>query len=164
MSKNQAKLNKLTAPAPSGTGGGGTGGSSGGGGAGGGGGGIVYKGPATGAARTAVAFAMAQIGKPYVWGGTGPDGFDCSGLVMTAWANAGVQIPRTTYAQWAALPHIPTASIQPGDLVYYDGEGHVAMYVGNNMIVDAPQPGENVEEISMDMSWYTQTFNGAARP
>ena len=72
VSKNQAKLNKLTAPAPSGTGGGGTGGSSGGGGAGGGGGGIVYKGPATGAARTAVAFAMAQIGKPYVWGGTGP--------------------------------------------------------------------------------------------
>ena len=83
---------------------------------------------------------------------------------MTAWANAGVQIPRTTYAQWAALPHISDRDIQPGDLVYYDGEGHVAMYVGNGMIVDAPQPGENVEEISMDMSWYAQTFNGAARP
>ncbi|HUK68985.1 MAG TPA: NlpC/P60 family protein [Streptosporangiaceae bacterium] len=168
VAKNRKELNKLTAPAPTGgsggTGGRGTGGSGGTGGSSGGGGGIVYSGPATGAARTAVAFAMAQIGKPYVWGGTGPDGFDCSGLVMTAWANAGVQIPRTTYSQWAALPHTSTSSIQPGDLLYYDGEGHVAMYVGNNMIVDAPQPGENVEEIPMDTSWYTQTFDGVARP
>jgi peptidoglycan DL-endopeptidase CwlO len=153
IAKNQAELNKLTAPPPSTTTGGG-----------GGGGGIIYHGPASGAARVAVSFALAQIGKPYVWGGTGPGGYDCSGLVMAAWAQAGVSIPRTTYDQWAALPHVSSADIKPGDLLYYDAEGHVAMYVGNNMIVDAPQAGMNVEEIPMSTSWYAQTFDGAARP
>ncbi len=162
IAKNQAELNKLTAPAPSGN----TPSSGGGGGGGGAGGGIVYHGPATGAAGNAVAFAVSQIGAPYVWGGTGPysAGYDCSGLVMTAWAAAGVQIPRTTYAQWASLPHVATADIQPGDLLYYDADGHVAIYVGNNKIVDAPTPGENVEEIPMSTSWYAQNFDGAARP
>ena len=130
------------------------------------GGGIIYHGPATGAARIAVAFAMSQIGSPYVWGGTGPysAGYDCSGLVMAAWAAAGVQIPRTSYDQWAALPHVSSADIRPGDLIYYDAEGHVAMYVGNNMLVDAPQPGQNVEEMPMSTPWYAQNFDGAARP
>ena len=113
-----------------------------------------------------VSFALSQLGAPYTWGGNGPysSGYDCSGLVMTAWAQAGVQIPRTSYDQYAALPHVPTADIQPGDLLYYDGEGHVAMYVGNNMIVDAPQPGETVEQIPMSTSWYAQSFDGAVRP
>jgi cell wall-associated NlpC family hydrolase len=151
IASNQAELSKLTAPPVSATPASG---------------GIIYHGPATGAARVAVSFALSQIGAPYVYGGTGPynAGYDCSGLVMTAWAAAGVQIPRTTYDQWAALPHISTASIKPGDLMYYDGEGHVAMYVGNGMIVDAPQPGQTVEEIPMSTSWYAQTFDGAARP
>ncbi|MGE5286002.1 MAG: NlpC/P60 family protein [Micromonosporaceae bacterium] len=147
VAKNRSELAKLTAPAS----------------------GTVSGGPTTpvagaGAARVAVAFALAQIGKPYVWGGTGPNGYDCSGLVQAAWAAAGVSIPRTTYDQWASLPHVSSSDIQPGDLLLYDAEGHVSIYVGNGMIVDAPQQGENVEEIPQSSSWYASNFDGAVRP
>jgi cell wall-associated NlpC family hydrolase len=117
---------------------------------------------------TAVQFVLTQAADhcPYVFGATGPcaDGFDCSGLVQAAWAAAGLSIPRDTYEQWAALPHIPSSDIQPGDLLYYDGEGHVAMYVGNGMIVDAPQTGLDVEEIPENTSWYAENFDGAVQP
>ena len=86
-----------------------------------------YTGPTSSQADKAVAFAYAQLGKPYQWGATGPDSFDCSGLAQAAWAAAGVAIPRDTYEQWAALPHIPESEIVPGDLLYYNGIGHVAM-------------------------------------
>ena len=99
-----------------------------------------------------------------MWGATGPSSYDCSGLVQEAWASAGVSIPRTTYEQWAALPHVPMSSIQPGDLVFFDGEGHVGIYVGNNMIIDAPQPGMTVEKVSLSSSWYALNLDGAARP
>lgn len=122
----------------------------------------------SGNAAKAVAFVlqMAADNCPYVYGATGPcsAGFDCSGLQQAAWAAAGVSIPRDTYEQWAALPHISSSDIQPGDLLYYDGEGHVAMYVGNNMIVDAPQTGEDVTERPMSESWYASNFDGAVRP
>jgi peptidoglycan DL-endopeptidase CwlO len=124
----------------------------------------AYTGPTTTQAQQAVAFAYAQLGKPYVWGATGPDSYDCSGLVMAAWASAGISIPRDTYEQWAALPHVPMSSIQPGDLIYFDGVGHVAIYVGSNMIIDAPQPGEYVEKVSLSSSWYAANLDGAARP
>ena len=124
----------------------------------------VYTGPTTTQADKAVAFAYAQLGKPYVWGATGPDSYDCSGLVQAAWAAAGVSIPRVTYDQWAALPHISASSLQPGDLLFYDGEGHVAMYVGNNYIIDAPQTGLDVEKIPMTTGWYAANFDGAVRP
>jgi peptidoglycan DL-endopeptidase CwlO len=124
----------------------------------------TYTGPTSTQAEQAVAFAYAQLGKPYQWGATGPDSYDCSGLVQAAWAAAGVAIPRDTYEQWAALPHIASSDIQPGDLLYYDGVGHVAMYVGDGYIIDAPQTGMDVERIPMDTSWYAQTFVGAARP
>jgi len=75
-----------------------------------------------------------------------------------------VSIPRDTYEQWAALPHIAMSSLQPGDLLYYNGIGHVAMYVGNGYIIDAPSPGMSVEKISMNTSWYASTLDGAARP
>jgi cell wall-associated NlpC family hydrolase len=125
-----------------------------------------YTGPTGTQADTAVAFAFAQLGCPYVYGATGPcnQGFDCSGLVMAAWASAGVTIPRDTYEQWAALPHIPVADIKPGDLLYYNGIGHVAIYVGGGMIIDAPTPGEVVRELPMDTSWYADNFDGAAVP
>jgi len=125
-----------------------------------------YTGPTTTQADKAVAFAFAQLGCPYVYGSTGPcaDGFDCSGLVMSAWASAGVTIPRDTYEQWAALPHISESDIVPGDLLYYNGIGHVAMYVGGGMIIDAPTPGRDVEEVPMDESWYADNFDGAAVP
>ena len=123
-----------------------------------------YTGPTSTQAGKAVAFTYAQLGKPYQWGATGPGSFDCSGLVQAAWAAAGVAIPRDTYEQWAALPHIATSAIQPGDLLYYDGEGHVAMYVGGGYIIDAPQTGEDVEKIPMNTGWYAATFDGAVRP
>jgi peptidoglycan DL-endopeptidase CwlO len=127
---------------------------------------ITYTGPTSTQADKAVQFAYDQLGCPYVYGATGPcaDGFDCSGLVQAAWAAAGVSIPRDTYEQWAALPHIPESDIVPGDLLYYNGIGHVAMYVGNGYIIDAPQPGMDVERVPMDESWYADNFDGAAEP
>jgi peptidoglycan DL-endopeptidase CwlO len=124
----------------------------------------TYTGPTATQGEQAVAFAYAQLGKPYQWGATGPGSYDCSGLVQAAWAAAGVAIPRDTYEQWAALPHIATSAIQPGDLLYYDGVGHVAMYVGDGYIIDAPQTGLDVEKIPMSTDWYAATFVGAARP
>ena len=124
----------------------------------------TYTGPASSQADKAVAFAYAQLGKPYQWGATGPSSFDCSGLAQAAWASAGVAIPRDTYEQWAALPHIASSAIQPGDLLYYDGVGHVAIYVGDGYIIDAPQTGMDVEKIPMDTGWYASTLVGAARP
>jgi peptidoglycan DL-endopeptidase CwlO len=125
---------------------------------------VTYTGPTTTQADKAVAFAYAQIGKPYVWGGTGPNGFDCSGLVQAAWAAAGVAIPRTTYEDWDELPHIPVSEMQPGDLVIYNGEGHVGMYVGNGYIIDAPHTGEDVERVPYDESWYIDNEDGVLRP
>ncbi len=124
----------------------------------------TYTGPTNTQAEKAVAFAYAQLGKPYVWGATGPGAYDCSGLVQAAWEAAGVTIPRVTYDQWAALPHISASSLQPGDLMYYEGEGHVAMYVGGNYIIDAPRTGLTVEKIPMNTDWYAANFDGAVRP
>ena len=154
LAKNQAQLNKLTAPPEISTPRS-SGASSGG---------ITYTGPAAGAARTAIQFALAQVGKPYVWGATGPDAYDCSGLVQAAWAHAGVSIPRTTYDMWSAVPHLPGSSIQPGDLLEYDAQGHVSMYIGNGKIVDAPQPGQNVEVLPMNASWYAQNSTEPSGP
>ena len=125
-----------------------------------------YSGPTDTQAGKVVAFAYAQLGCPYVYGGTGPCqlGFDCSGLAMSAWAAAGVQIPRDSYEQWAALPHVPTSSLEPGDLLIYNGEGHVAIYVGGGYIIDAPQTGMNVEKIPMSTPWYADNLDGALRP
>jgi cell wall-associated NlpC family hydrolase len=127
---------------------------------------VSYSGPTSTQADKAVAFVYAQLGCPYVFGATGPChmGFDCSGLVQAAWAAAGVAIPRTTYEDWAQLPHISLSSIEPGDLILYNGEGHVAMYVGNGDIIDAPQTGMDVERIPMSESWYADNTDGAVRP
>ena len=126
----------------------------------------VYAGPTGSQSDTAVAFVFKQLGCPYSYGSTGPCsvGFDCSGLVSKAWAAAGITIPRDTYSQWAALPHISESAIQPGDLLFYNGIGHVAMYVGGGMIIDAPTEGEPLREISMKTAWYADSLDGAARP
>lgn len=120
----------------------------------------------SGNARAAVQFAENAQGCQYVYGATGPcsAGFDCSGLAQAAWAAAGVSIPRDTYSQWAALPHVSMSSIQPGDLIYFDGEGHVGVYIGNNTIIDAPQTGSPVQQHSLSDSWYASTVDGAVRP
>jgi peptidoglycan DL-endopeptidase CwlO len=122
--------------------------------------------PASGSqADKAVAFAYAALGCPYLYGGTScHPGYDCSGLVQAAWAAAGVAIPRDTYEQWGALTHIPMSDLAPGDLIYYNGESHVAMYVGGGDIIDAPQTGMDVEKIPMSTPWYAQGEDGAVRP
>jgi peptidoglycan DL-endopeptidase CwlO len=123
-----------------------------------------YTGSTSTQAGKAVAFAYAQLGKPYQWGATGPGAYDCSGLVQAAWSAAGVSIPRTTYDQWASLPHVSTSALEPGDLLFFDGIGHVAMYVGGGYMIDAPRTGLNVEKVSINTSWYQASLVGAARP
>jgi peptidoglycan DL-endopeptidase CwlO len=122
--------------------------------------------PASGSqANKAVAFAYGAIGCPYLYGGTSCEpGYDCSGLVQAAWAAAGVSIPRDTYEQWAALPHIPMSDLEPGDLIYFAGESHVGMYVGGGYLIDAPQTGMDVEKVSLSESWYAENEDGAVRP
>lgn len=89
----------------------------------------------------ALSYAVRQIGKPYVWGAEGPDSFDCSGLTSQAWAHAGRVIPRTSQEQWASLPRVPMSELRPGDLViYFPKATHVAMYLGDGMVVQAPAP------------------------
>jgi cell wall-associated NlpC family hydrolase len=125
-----------------------------------------YVGPTDTQAGKVVAFAYAQLGCPYVYGGTGPCplGFDCSGLAQAAWAAAGVEIPRDSYSQWAALPHVPLDSLEPGDLLIYNSEGHVAIYVGGGYLIDAPETGRDVEKIPMSTPWYADNIDGALRP
>jgi cell wall-associated NlpC family hydrolase len=125
---------------------------------------VAYTGPTSSQAGQAVAFAYAQLGKPYVWGAAGPGSYDCSGLVSAAWSSAGVSIPRTTYDQWASLPHIPMSDLQPGDLILYNGESHVSIYVGGGFIIDAPHTGAVVEKIPESTSWYAAGADGAVRP
>ncbi|WP_086693555.1 C40 family peptidase [Streptomyces recifensis] len=100
---------------------------------------------ATSAAARAVAFATAQLGKPYVWGAEGPDSFDCSGLTSQAWADAGTPIPRTSQEQWRQLSHVNVTEMRPGDLIIYFADAtHVGMYVGDGKIIHAPRPGRTV--------------------
>jgi peptidoglycan DL-endopeptidase CwlO len=124
-----------------------------------------YKGPTKTQAEKAVAFAYDQLGCPYVYGGTGPcaDGFDCSGLTQAAWAAAGVSIERTSYDQWDSLPHVSEADLEPGDIMVFNGAGHVGIYVGNNKLIDAPHTGADVELVSFS-GWYQETYDGAVRP
>ncbi|MER6952752.1 C40 family peptidase [Streptomyces sp. NPDC000618] len=94
----------------------------------------------------AVRYALRQIGKPYEWGAEGPRTYDCSGLTSEAWGHAGTPIPRTSEEQWARLPRIPLTELRPGDLVIYFPEAtHVAMYLGEGKVVQAPRTGEKVK-------------------
>jgi cell wall-associated NlpC family hydrolase len=102
----------------------------------------------------AVAAAETRLGDPYVWGAAGPNAFDCSGLVMWAWAHAGVSLPHFSGGDYASTQHISMSQLQPGDLVYPADPGqHVAMYVGGGMIIEAPHTGDVVHIVPMG-SWY----------
>jgi cell wall-associated NlpC family hydrolase len=125
---------------------------------------MAYTGPTGTQADKAVAFAYAQLGKPYEWGATGPSSYDCSGLVQAAWAAAGVAIPRTTYEDWDDLAHIPVSQMVPGDLIIFDGEGHVGMYVGDGYFIDAPTTGQDVERVPLDEPWYLDNEDGVLQP
>ncbi|MFG3115325.1 NlpC/P60 family protein [Streptomyces sp. NPDC048197] len=101
-------------------------------------------------AEKALAFARAQIGKPYVWGATGPSSYDCSGLTQAAWKAAGVDLPRTTWEQVKVGQRVATKDLQPGDLVFFfDDISHVGMYIGGGKMIHAPHPGANVREESI---------------
>ncbi|MGY0069730.1 NlpC/P60 family protein [Streptomyces sp. QTS137] len=108
-------------------------------------------GPATGrtpsaAGDRALRYAVEQIGKPYEWGAEGPEAFDCSGLTSEAWGAAGTRVPRTSQEQWARLDRVPLDELRPGDLVvYFPDATHVALYLGDGMVVQAPRPGARVK-------------------
>ncbi|WP_326671910.1 C40 family peptidase [Streptomyces sp. NBC_01257] len=111
-------------------------------------------------AAEAVAFAYTALGKPYVWGATGPSSFDCSGLTQAAWRAAGVSLPRTTYTQINAGQRVPRSELAPGDLVFfYSGISHVGLYIGNGQMIHAPRPGAPVRIAPIDQ----MPFAGAAR-
>lgn len=123
---------------------------------------VVRTAPVTTQASMAAAYALAKIGSPYIYGATGPHSFDCSGLVYAAWRSAGVRVPRTSGAQWSGLTHVSTPHV--GDVIVYSGAGHVALYVGNGKIVEAPRPGLSVRTAPWRSGWYATHFVGIVRP
>ncbi|WP_245657615.1 C40 family peptidase [Herbidospora mongoliensis] len=127
--------------------------------------GITYTGPASGNARAALQFGFAQVGKPYQFGATGPGSYDCSGFTQASWRAAGVQLPRTTYEQWAwgATRRVSLDELQPGDLLFSKGLGHMGMYAGDGKMVHSPQTGDVVKVVDLDDYWRTRLL-GAVRP
>jgi cell wall-associated NlpC family hydrolase len=118
-------------------------------------------------AAAALAFAQSQLGKPYVWGATGPGSFDCSGLTGAAYAAAGLTLPRTSRQQWFAGPHVDLADLQPGDLLFWASNlsdpgtiHHVALYAGEGLMVAAPHTGDVVKIQPV----YLDGYLGAVRP
>jgi cell wall-associated NlpC family hydrolase len=121
----------------------------------------------SGAARQAVAFATAQIGKPYLWGAAGPSAYDCSGLMLAAYRSAGIYLPRVSRAQWYAGPHVGLGELAPGDLVFFAYNvrapstiHHVGMYIGGGAMVEAPYSGARIRTASIGRRDYI----GAVRP
>ncbi|MCD9873418.1 C40 family peptidase [Streptomyces guryensis] len=111
-------------------------------------------------AAAALSYAYSKLGSPYVWGATGPDAFDCSGLVQAAYRSAGISLPRTTYAQIDAGRRVSRSELAPGDLVFfYSGISHVGIYVGNGMMIHAPNPSAPVRIAPID----EMPFAGATR-
>jgi cell wall-associated NlpC family hydrolase len=103
--------------------------------------------PPSGRAAAAIAFARAQLGKPYVYAASGPDSYDCSGLTMAAWGAAGVSLPHYSGAQYDMLPKVPLDAMQPGDLVFWGAGGsqHVGIYIGGGLMIHAPHTGDVVQ-------------------
>lgn len=112
----------------------------------------------------AVGAAMTQLGVPYIWGGATPGvGFDCSGLVMWAYAQVGVSLPHSSYAMWNYGVPVSQGDLEPGDLVFFNGLDHVGMYIGNGQFIEAPHTGAFVQISSLFSGWYAATYVGARR-
>jgi peptidoglycan DL-endopeptidase CwlO len=109
-----------------------------------------------------VGIAMRYLGVPYRWGGASPSGFDCSGLVMYVYAQVGVSLPHSSYAQYGAGVPVSRSQLQPGDLVFFNGLGHVGIYIGGNQMIHAPHTGD-VVKISSLTGWYASEYVGARR-
>lgn len=117
--------------------------------------------PASGRAGAAVSYAMSQVGDAYVYGASGPSAYDCSGLTMMAWAQAGVSLPHSSGGQMGSGAPVSQSQLQPGDLVfYYSPVSHVGMYIGNGMIVHAANPGDGVTTAPVN----SMPYSGAVRP
>jgi cell wall-associated NlpC family hydrolase len=110
----------------------------------------------------AVAIAEQYLGVPYVWGGASPSGFDCSGLTMYVYAQLGVSLPHNAAAQYGMGTPVPRDALEPGDLVFFDGLGHVGIYVGGGSFIHAPHTGD-VVRISSMTGWYSSNYVGARR-
>ena len=118
-----------------------------------------------GRAATAVRYALAQVGDRYVAATSGPNTFDCSGLTMTAWRQAGISLPHYSYSQYSKSRKIPLSQAQPGDLIFYFGGSvhHVGMYIGNGKMVHAANPDEGVVITDVLGPWYNRYFTGVGR-
>ncbi len=114
-----------------------------------------------GPAGDVVAFAFAQLGKPYIWGADGPGSYDCSGLTLAAWRTAGRSLPHNAARQYATMAHLSRRDLRPGDLVFfYSPVSHVGVYIGGGKMIHAPEFGENIRVASID----TQPIHGFGRP
>jgi cell wall-associated NlpC family hydrolase len=111
----------------------------------------------------AVGIAMRYLGVPYVWGGGSPGGFDCSGFVSYVYAQLGVNLPHSSYSQYGYGVAVSKDQLEPGDLVFFDGLGHVGIYIGGGQFVHAPHTGDVVKISSLGEAWYASTYVGARR-
>ena len=109
-----------------------------------------------------VSIAEQYLGVPYRWGGASPSGFDCSGLVMYVFSQVGVSLPHSSYSQYGMGSPVSRDQLQPGDLVFFDGLGHVGIYVGGGSFIHAPHTGD-VVKISSISGWYASSYVGARR-
>jgi peptidoglycan DL-endopeptidase CwlO len=118
---------------------------------------------ATGKAETVLRYACAQLGKPYVFGGAGPNVFDCSGLTMMAYKQIGINLSHYVPNQWSASRRVSRAELQPGDLVFFNNLDHMGMYVGNGKFIQAPHTGDVVKISSLSDAYYSSVFEGGGR-
>ncbi len=118
---------------------------------------------AVGRAETVLRFACAQLGKSYVFGGAGPNVWDCSGLTMVAYKQVGISMGHYVPDQYSASRRVSRAELQPGDMVFFHDLGHVGLYLGRGMFIHAPHTGDVVKVSSLSDAWYTSTFVGGGR-
>jgi cell wall-associated NlpC family hydrolase len=113
--------------------------------------------------RLVVHAALAQRGVPYVWGGTSRHGFDCSGLVRFAYARIGLRLPHSSYALASVGRRVARSALRPADLIFFNGDGHVGIYIGDGRFVHAPHAGTVVRIERLSERWYASSYVGARR-
>ncbi len=125
---------------------------------------VVVAPPASNLGASAAQYALGEQGVPYVWGGSSPGGFDCSGLVVWAYAQAGYGgLPHYTGSLWSSGVHVASSDLAPGDLVFFHGLSHVGIYIGGGQFVHAPHTGDVVKVSSLSDPWYSSGFDGGVR-